>query len=520
MCIKKRGITLVILILINLSTLTYSEVSKDSFFTIGSEFLIIKNPNSPNPLQTQIIIIYPNTNIFIDINNDGVDDYHLNYEHKGQYTLSTIWQITEGSRITSDKPIYYYQTIFSYNNYSLVPNFINSDKIFIIPSVDNYRKEYYIINGSYRFLSKENTIIYIDENIDGTIDKQVYTKNFTTINLNNFSRVFSNNTFFGYSNDSITSPIGTDFFTSTDKMQLIISINNTKLDFDFNMDTNIDNSYTLNKGVYNFTVIPGTRIISTNNISCFDYYNYITQTADLTKYTKLFSPCKRTSDISNEFFIYVTKKNHSLIGLFNNESYNSQNYSVTLTSLNSEEIVIDNLTSNNKKNIDVSFYSVNAITPIIDSLEYKESSGASPSIIYNYSAGSLIAYKKPYLITKSKSKIITPNSTMILSVRLFNPQSTNSLENIEIYIPLSCGLLIKQGIANYKKESLNIGLIEENSKVLIEDNINNQIIFRYDNSLEGESFLDVDFVFLTPVQTNICSFGKTMVSYKTRTWII
>ena len=514
----KRGILLVSLFIflgINFSLIVFSEVSKESFFSVGSEYLVMTPYTTLSSYQLQIFVLYDNTNLFMDINNDGASDYELNFNKGGSFNLSTPWQISEGSRIISDKPIYFSQTLMYSNNEYIVPDYMTLSKNFVSVPVENYRYEYYTLSGAYRFLSKENGVIFIDENIDGVVDKNytINSKNNSYFKISNYSRVFSNVSFFGYSNDSLTAPFGKEFISSFDNITLIIAENNTRIDVDMNMDLVIDNTSFLNKGVYNFSFLTGARIIGDKNFSCFEnhyknlYFN-----------VNYYFPCRRTKEITNEFYLHSQKFNQSLVGLFNNFSYPLSDYNATLTALDGQVEVINNMTSNILKNVTSGkFYSVISNTPLIDSLNKNDYVQLSGFKNYSVNFGSLISYKKPYIIIRPKTKVLTPNSSAVISVRIINPFSDTSLENVKVTLPLNCGFLMQSSIVNYKKERLSGGVISSTSSGVV-TSVNDVVYFDYPGIIESESFVDIDYVFLTPASSLVCSLGKVGLSYDANTW--
>lgn len=497
---------------------TLGEVSKESFFSTGAEYLVIQNLESSYPQAPQIYAAYDDTTIMVDINNDGAIDYDLKVNKGGPYLLSFPWNIVDGSKIKSDKPIQYIQSYYHslISPYYMSSGDLNMGKIISMPASDNLENEYYVMPGNYKFISDNNATIFIDENIDNTLNKNISSTNLSKITISNYSRVFSNNTFFGYSNDAIVGVIGTDFFSSYIRTTILIAEDSTTIYLDYNVDTIIDSTRLFNKGIYIINTTFGTRISSDKKISVFD-----TIPVGLGVY-KTYSniPSKRTDEISNEFLIAGQGTGHNLIGLFNNYSFESQTFNATLLINNSNiQINLTNLTSNKLTQISNFFYAANATTPLLDYYEY---SYTPSSMYYKYYSGELISYKKPYLFTRTKSKFVTPNSSSTFNARVINPFRAMSLSTVNLKFPITCGFVMSTASVNYKKEYLKGGVIEESSKAVtkFDNGLNSYFIFTYDGTIEPEAFLDINFVLSTPSEQKTCSLGPATLSYYAPTWVI
>ncbi|MBN2880618.1 hypothetical protein JXM83_01070 [Candidatus Woesearchaeota archaeon] len=143
-------IQLIILILLtNTSTIA----------TTGSDFLI------PTNLTNIITKLYNNTQILCDINNDGIIDYKFNIENTTKINLP--WNLKQGSRIKSTKPIILQQITYSENNKL---NNYEEYHICTIPDISSYEKEYFLEKGIHHITFLNNTKKTIQTN--NTILKQ------------------------------------------------------------------------------------------------------------------------------------------------------------------------------------------------------------------------------------------------------------------------------------------------------------------------------------------------------------
>jgi len=117
-----KRIILMILIL-SQPILTHS-ISEEPYCYAASDFMVAKYKDYP----PQLIALYDNTDIFFDINNDGVWEYKTRINKNKPYYPKTSWDLQSGSYIHSSKPIIYNQKIYEIGtppknsiNYQCVP---------------------------------------------------------------------------------------------------------------------------------------------------------------------------------------------------------------------------------------------------------------------------------------------------------------------------------------------------------------------------------------------------------------
>lgn len=512
-----------ILITLLLLPIAFAAVPQEEFYSAGSDFLIIQNPDSTAAQSPRFYAPYDNTQISFDINNDGAIDYRFTVNKGGPYTFTTAWNIIDGTRVSSSKPIVY-QQIFYYQSYVNQWNGPTSiAKHTIIPPTNHFRQVYMIMPGDWKFISDNiNQTIFIDENFDGTAEKTLsVSRNSSKASVNSHAIVYSNQSFFSYSNTAIAGGLSTDFITSKENVYIIVPEDSTSVAFDYNADTVRDYTLLLNRGNYSFNTTAGARVMSAKNISVFDY-----SVGEIRiKYEKILTPAVTAKEVSGEFMIASQGSGESIVGIFNNES--TANIPLYLSLYQNTSSVV---TLYNQSNISTSLkipllyssiYLGNATIPLTGYYEYYYHSNSYPE--YKYFAGRNMAYKSVYITASPKSKIITNSSTLKMNVRVFNPYKDSSVNNILITFPVNNYFSLPIATVNYRKAYLtNDGVIESSSKAitLANDGVSDYFIFEYSGVLGPETYLDVDFDLATPETLGSYSFSPATLAYASPTWII
>ena len=508
---------------------TESFPPKENYYSVGSDFLVLQNPESTAAAPPQIYALYPNTVISFDINNDGVYDYGFTVASGGPYNLNTSWQISDGTKIHSNKPIQYVQQIYLLTaNANYVGKTFKEDRLLTVPPIENFGNETILRNGTWYILSDSNANISVDTNADGTTDSSfIINKSTKTLNVNKTTRLFSDKKFISYSTNGFGGLLLTDFLSNENKTTLIILENNTIISYDYNIDGVIDSTSTLNRGEYNLTLPRPSRIISNKYVSAFAYVDGL---PGGTVHTKSYFPLSSTSSVSNEFsvginndFIYgPADRGHFLIGVFNNES--AENISSNFDVFDEDNLKLtgySNFTTGKIQTLGTSngLFIINSSVPLIDYAFYHYNSGA----YIRYYIGHTIAYKKVYMTTAPKTKIISSNSSVIINSRVFNPFKDTTVSNIIIKFPINSAFSMQLATVNGRKLSLNTdGVVETFSKAvtLVNDGAETYFLFSYDNILEPETYLDLDFSLLTPSVNGVNQFSQSTLTYNAQTWII
>lgn len=521
--INTKLIILTIIFLVFFIPAARSIPSQDSFYSIGSDFLVLQTmgiSNVDNPgykSYPQIYALYDNTKISIDVNNDGAIDYEFIKNKGGPYSLTFDWELISGSKIHADKPIIYHQEIFL-NVWKTSSGLGRGQatRSISVPPCSNYKNEYLILQGKWHFITDNlNQTIYIDENIDGTINyvRQLNKSSSLNVDINNFSRVYSSKSFFGYSWDSLAGPLSNDFLTGSGVVRIIVLAQDTTVTFDYNVDTTPDYFITLSIGEYLFNTTYGARITSDKNISIFDL------AAGFGAGYPIYPPATLSKTATNEFIVASKGSGENIIWVFNNFSAENINNSLLLYSLTDNNATkYTNISSNTRIPLLLSgLYFAYSTLPMTEYYSYSYVSSTSPA----YHSARNIFYKKIYMTTNPKSKFVTPNSTVIMNVRVFNPFNDTTVSDIKIKFPINNFFSMPVASVNARKASLKYDGGDYFSKAvtLITDNNENYFLFEYDETLEPESFLDIDFSLSTPSTIGINEFQEATLTYSAPTWI-
>jgi len=240
--------------------------AKDPFFSVGSDFLVIKAEN----LDPELVILFNNTRIYIDTNNDQVWDY--DYLRNASDEL-VIENVDAGARIHTDKPVWYrqclekdkvYHTINNVRHYFKDYSYSNDVHLYYhdrfcastystVPPLNNLHSNYFIYPGTWYIVVPENADIHIDTYMNGTIDKNISASVMKreSITISNHSRIYSNKTFYLYSNHAVPCPSGNDFYLwNEDITKLIITQDNTTVEIDNNNDGVYDVRNNYDTGIY------------------------------------------------------------------------------------------------------------------------------------------------------------------------------------------------------------------------------------------------------------------------------
>lgn len=495
-------------------------VSQDNFYTVGSDFLVLQNPQNTATDLPMIYVLYDNTNIYFDINNDGAYDYRFNAGFGGPHIFRPQWDIVQGTRIHADKPVHYVASFYlkGYSQFA-IRSYFRADKISAVPPLTGYKSEYLIWGGRWNILSDGASEVYVDEGIDGTIDKTVNNSG-AFVDVAGFARIYSDKPFFAYSDEGFAGVVSKDFYLNEDGLFVIAKEDGTILKIDYNNDGIPDNSSVLGKGGHYFDAEKGARVTADKPVAAFGYfkdtYRWMSDT-----YFSL-----PTSDsVANEFSVAAkndfsegVNKGYYLVGLFNGVSAPGQDLGVELYGDDDELLYeIGSLATGETAHVNDGGYAGHSGAPVLDRYYYYY---PRAPYVRDY-VGHTIAYKKIYLTAMPKSKFITPGSYATFNVRVFNPFKNVSAGDVSVKFRYN-GLSM-QGVANYRKASLaDDTTIESSSKAVYKgsDESGYYFIFDYGGTLEAETYLDIDFVLLMPNATGRLTLAPAELTYTAETWIV
>jgi hypothetical protein len=504
----KKTIFLFVFIVFIFIIPTFSQVTKEKpLFAIGTEFLSISNDAS------LAIVLYNNTEIYIDTNNDDVWDFSFFTNESSSVDLkpSNGINLKIGSRIYSTKPIWLKQRMAYYNSY-LGGNTICYEYGVSVPPISNLQKKYTIQTSSFYILSNQDTTAIVNNNT-------FILKKSTPIFLTGQTipaKITSNTPIYVFSSQTFATQIFEDFYTDFDNVQLLILEDNTSILFDYDNDGNYDGgSNNYNKGIYVITTSFGAHIHSDKGIGIFTKPDFFPSTLGYFTYVSLLP----SSQISNEYFAYsYSSKSYVLspitsyaTGIF---SKNIGLYNVTkLENAVNENIV--NLSENSIFN-----YSNNKLDHIVANQPFlfKETNGLvklGANIFCSYQStqnpsADIIFTQYP------KYKNIKTDSNTSIIVRLFNTFFNTKISNttIEIFTksPFEVIKTSKISLKEITKDGILSNISFENVQILADS------ILIYVEEIPSNTYIEIEYDTKTSESSGQHEFSNTLVSYNADTW--
>ena len=489
-----------------LQATTMSE--EDPFATIGEDFLVV-GKESYAPV---LYILFDNTHIYIDIEDDGVWEEHIVRNAGSSYTVSIPTRtILYGTRIHTDKPVIYWQQL-------------SSSAYDVIPPIGTLRTSYYVYGGTWYVVVPENTTINVDNNDDGIIDSSINATPLTrnSISASNFARVFADKPFYLYCSYTLATQSGTDFYLPWNKIyRLIVTENNTLLKVDIDNDGHYDEEHTLNKGVVTnfagFTFNHGAHIWTDKPVAIFSgrywggwghYY--------WTPYRVLPS-----NMIGNDMwspgsgsYYYITGFFKEDTGLYSNTTY-----------------YIDKVTDNDL---------VPDATDVVNANQYKSLPSLGMIHIWgnmpfyeSYRCGSNIYGTIPYssitATTHGTQKVLGANESTEIYVRVFNPFATTTANNLSITVPIPKNFSLHDGSSltlNIEKRFLRNDTVIANDTIVVSPtNTGENFVFTITktntsllSSLEPMTYYDIRYQVITPPEYGSYRFEPVSLSFDAETW--
>lgn len=515
---------LLIILLIFILPFSTAIVSRESFYSAGSDFLVITNPLDSIKASPKFFALYDNTNIYFDINNDGANDYKFKVGRGGPYTFNTAWTLTDGTRVHSDKPISYVQSFYHYDK--KCSNHPDSNcyltRINVMPPISAYRNEYVLAPGTWNFVADGALIISIDEGMVGNAQREIIVNRTTSgIKINNPSKVYSENTFFAYSYIGFGGPLSDDFFSNEDNIMIIPESDDTTIYIDMNNDGNVDITESLENGMNFFDIIKGSRISSNKQISAFGYMNGSTF---VYSGHNAYNPLPMSNSVTEEFIIdgtngfFLSNVGNNIIGLFNPDSASGMTFDLELFDNDMEWTEYNNFMTSDLIGVNKNFLEGISTVPVLDNFFYYYNHG-----LYNsYQTGHKMAYKQVYLTAMPMSKYIEPNSTTAFNVRVINPFHMTDVSKIKVKFRFDKVSFPVASVNVRKADIVHDLTVDSFSKAVTisSDEMGSFFIFAYDDVLESQTYLDINFNLVMPDENISIMFEPAELEYKASTWII
>ncbi len=506
-------------ILLFYSVVVDAAVTKeDPFISLGTDFLILTPGNDNHVIRTW----FNNTNIYLDLEDDGVWDfkYTKNSGEDLEITHSNPDLIKPGARIHSDKPVEYSQYLGSYWG--------------VVPEIRNLGKEYYVDNtpesslyygpcGYYHYFhrpfyvvvpqnSNEITTIYVDY-MDGTI----FTVNVShlsrgtiqkiTVQCSSYQprpmRIYSNQSFYLYDRNTVIGPAGNDFYLPWQNIQkLIIIKNNTEVKIDTNNDLNYDQTIINDSGVYGpFSLAWGSHIHSNNSIAVFTDWGYYVQLSDMTG-NDIWSRDLSSWTVCWNQWQYCYNYYNNIIGLFEN------------TALNFDRIKENDLISNFN-------FSINQNEKITINSKFNDNSrfhiyADKPFIEISNNGDGIFPYSSISVTQQSKQKYLGANETTTMEVRIFNPFANTTINNLTATVRFPELFNWTNSDVMIEKRYIMNDTVIENSLVSVIP-VDNEFSLNL-SSLGPMQYLDIEYQLRTPLQIGSFEFEPVNIGYEAETW--
>ena len=500
-----------IAVLLNTNFVTAAVTKDDPFYSVGTDFLILTPGNDDHGLMC----FFNNTNIYVDIENDGVWDYKYLYNATQDlglsYSVSTL--IKAGTRVRSDKPIVYNQ------NRNVIPDISRlSNEYYVygddIDSCNNCNCGYFTCGSStpkyltYYVVSPENIKVYVDLNNTGVdvleVNVSKLQRSEIKVRDNDMVRIHSDKPFYLYNKYTAVGPEGQDFYTITSRVEkLVITQDNTVVQVDSNNDGNYDNTTTYNKGVYGyFDINNGAHIHANKSIVVFYNWYFYAPRQDETG-----------SDMwhrRNPQARYVSQ-----IGVFDNTSCSlddvrgndlTAEYTTSLT--NGQEKTFQDI-GINYANTDPYHIWCN-----------------QPSAEVGNNGENILAYSTIGLIQYSKQKYLGANELTTMEVRLFNPFADTNITNVSFSVPFPNSFALASNQVTIEKRWLRNDTLIENDTITVSATTSgsNKVFGLNEGDSTLLSLLDpmqyyiVNYQLTTPSVLGTYTFDPVNFGYDAETW--
>lgn len=493
---------------------------EDPFISIGTDFLILTPGNDNHVIKTW----FNNTNIYLDLEDDGVWDFKYTKNSGEDLAITHLNPdlIKPGTRIHADKPVEYSQYFGLWG---------------VVPEIRNLKKEYYVDNtpekstpyyggpcGYYASHyshrpyyvavpqnSNEITTIYADY-MNGTV---------TSINVSHLSRgivqgpihcgnyqpmpmrIYSNREFYLYDGNGVIGPAGNDFYLPWQNIQkLVIIKNDTEVRIDKNNDMNYDMTIINDSGIYgSFSLAHGSHIHSNNPIAVFTDWGYYALPSNMTG-NDIWS-----RDLSGWNYCWGSWQNcyniyNNILGLFES------------TNLNFDRIKENDLSPDFNFTINQNEYrTINS--------KIKEGSrfhiyADKPFIEISDNNNGVFPYSSISATQQSRQKYLGANEVTTIEVRIFNPFANTIIHNLTATIRFPhLFFWLNESVVIEKRYIMNDAIVENSTFVVTPADYQFSMNL---SILESMQYYDIEYQLRTPLQIGSFEFEPVTISYEADTW--
>ncbi|PLW79817.1 hypothetical protein C0585_05745 [Candidatus Woesearchaeota archaeon] len=482
-------------------------ISQDPGCYAGSDYYVFKYQD----FAPEFTALYDDTDLYFDIDNDGVWEYKSNIDAFETYNAELNWKLKDNSYVHSSKPIVYNQRTFELDGslgtsygYACIPPIDSLKYELILPELKSTDFTWNIIskNASLNILGSDGSLKKVD--IEDSYDLYVRADHTTS----DVWYINSTKPLFAISNSGSVSHLGTDFFKVAPGITYIGVIEDeTNIKVDENGDGIFESGEYLDTGLHRFSFTAGSRIKSNKKIGVFESQEPVPD-----YYTRDITSAILADSINDELFVKIHEKNRVFItGVFNDDEgflvtdfeYENENYT-------GDEGVVSN--SVERLGFEGSGF-VKAKRPV--------------TTFFNYNSGRY-AYQRPfqtiepYISSFSKLKFLGLEDDAIINVRAFNP-TIRTLEDIEVTINFidyftDENIEYRMSIKNLEDDSIIEGPITSSVTPIDLGGIRE---FNIDiDRLEPNQYVDIDYTIITPPIEGIYSFPPANMKFKSEIWYV
>lgn len=482
------------LILFILAAGAISIDSKEHFSAVGNHFLSINENYAP-----KIIPLYDKTQIYIDINSDGVSDFQYTQDSNKTLAIDTPWPIKPGSIIKTSKPVIYQQdtkqdSIYRVSNY--------------VPPVTNFKKEYVTAGGLYTILSTEDTTIEIYHLInESTTYRDIKAYEPLKINLGQ-TYLESNDPFIAYHEKSFAMPVGRNYIASNSTVY-IVSKDNYEVEIDYNDDQIFDDTFDYDSGLSTITVPIGAYLEFSRDVGVYKQIRGNSYVA--------INPIFPFNYLSSEGYFFRLGTDPTKIftfGFYNESQFYYNGTDIDLYQTDKLEL----------KPFGLTYFESDAPTLVAadygSHYSYRSCGACNTVYVHIVHANPMQASAQISLVSFPKKKYLKTNGMFDSSIRVFNTFKDTVANNFKLEIRLNNQFLTLQtySVIIEKKDSIDDEIISSKSFILTPVSSRLNIDDSFLSTLGPQEYFDVTLTLLSPAQIGIYKVLDVDLDYSIPVW--
>jgi hypothetical protein len=474
---------------------SYANLNSEPFISaIGCDFLSLSQNITSDRLFA--VILYNNTEIYVDINNDEIRDFSY-FGNEGDL-INLILPNKEypkaGSKIYSTKPIWLKQILYFYDKIDFLGTHSTYEYQTTITPLKNLKKEYVLQHDEFFILSEKDTQIIIGEkkeDISAHVPKLIY--------INSPQKIVSKHPIYAYSKYGPAQLSSYEYYLDLDVAKISVLENNTEIFFDYDLDGYYDYNRTYESGQHIEKFIKhGIKLKSINE------FGLSSKMSSKNNNNIRFYPVYPKSQLSNEYFTYKTPGDRRKVF----------NYITGISSSNELHKTNENMTLS--KNIFI-IYEEDGLQQMVFE---------NPFMIKEYSENVLFEYffsesnqnpSADIVFTQFiREKNIFSNSNFTLILRLFNTYKNSNISNVSLIISLSQSFLFNESFVNAKiKDLINDSILEEISDISFKSQNEVSILLQ---KLTSQSYIEIEILQKTVKSHGVYALNNVGLSYDADIW--